>query len=108
MTTPSGEGQAMVDGMNLALAYLRGYVAARADRNRQHLTQTLQATLGIVTDDLTESSPDAGAKAEAFLIALGDVVQVLCEQQAGRDGLAQLEALEQAIDVFGARATGGQ
>jgi hypothetical protein len=103
MSSSPSEQQAFVNGMNLALGWLRGYVAARADGNRQHLTENLQATLSLIKDDLNDTSHDGGAQAEAFLIALTDVVQVLCERQAGPDGRAQLEALEQAIEVFGQR-----
>lgn len=96
------EREAMMEGFNLAFGHLRGYVAARAAGARQHLTENLTAIKDSISDDLSAPT-DAGALTESFLIALGDVVQVLCEQAAGADPKEQMRALERAINGVGTR-----
>jgi hypothetical protein len=93
----------MVEGMNLAWSHLSGYVAARADANRAHLIENIKATTAILRDDLNAATPEAGAVTEAFLIGVGDLVQLLCEQIGGDEPRRQIDALAAAHRGLGER-----
>ncbi len=97
------EREAFAAGFNLAMSHLRGYIAARGDANRTHLMQNVNAIKDALRDDVTGTGTEAGAMTEAFLVALGDIPQLLCERIAGADAREQLKALEQAIEAQGER-----
>ncbi len=96
--------QAIVSGINAASSYLTGYVAARWDGDRTFVTQSVEAIQGLLADDLSQGeSGSSGAFTEAFLIGMGDLVQLLCEQLAGAQGTRQVDTLRDAVRRLGGR-----
>jgi cytochrome c553 len=105
VTRPRGEqfdNATFVEAANMAKAYLAGYVAARADGNREHQTQNMRT----ITDALVEDAQTDAGFIEAFLAAIGELHRRTVAHAAGPDPRHQLDLMTKVWNEFGQDVAG--
>lgn len=110
MATPYDQAQDAVSGAGtMAISYLQGYVAERHGGDLTHVADNIRVIKDVFREDLSPDAGTEGTLTEAFLMVVGDFVQILVEQIAGpTDPARQQATFQEAVRAYGDRVHTGR